>query len=136
MATGWVGAKKTALALVLTLCAPIVRAQDHLQPGRSSFSSGNFDTGYESLVVETFSDGWGPHSLVRMVTVPSFSPEWMTGVGQRDEARYIFGLETEVHLWPVHILARLQETLPNTTGAERMQQEDRIAELQENLPTG
>ena len=58
------------------LCAPAADAQDHLQPERSALSDGGFYFGfYRSLVAKTFSDGWGVHSLVRMVTVPSFSPE-------------------------------------------------------------
>ncbi len=117
------------------LCAPAADAQDHLQPERSALSDGGFYFGfYRSLVAKTFSDGWGVHSLVRMVTVPSFSPEWMIGVGQRDEARYIFGLEPEVDLWSVHLLTQLEDSLPAATGGERIWQEEQIARLKEYLP--
>src|ERR1700683_4205621 len=73
-----------ALAIALTLLAlPVYAAEDHLSPEDSLIGGTEYLSAYDEQIRNTLKDAYVPKVIVRMVGLPSFSADYVIGLGSK-----------------------------------------------------
>jgi hypothetical protein len=86
---------------VLVLCAPLVRAQEHLVPDVDVFvDPDNHKLMMRHVFARAFEDG----VTLRVLVTPSFQKEYAAGLRRVDQQVEVFVLEPSVQIWNLELI--------------------------------
>ncbi|MGH1542607.1 MAG: hypothetical protein ACRBHB_19450 [Arenicella sp.] len=108
--------KKILLFIFLT---QITHASEHLEPEDSQFS-GRFLEKYIETVLSYLSSAYEDDVEVRLIGLPSFSPEYALGVIAKEKKYYIFYESPEIQLWGYESISSMKRGLENVKNNKRL----------------
>ena len=108
---------KRLLLIALTLCAPPALAVEHLVPEANQFTRAALPNGegslapYYDMVISLLGDAYTRDVRARVIAMPSYAPEYVVGLRERDGAFVIFHLSLETNVWRYDMLKSLNISL-------------------------
>lgn len=129
-----------AFSLSLSLLASSVFAEDYLAPLPSILGGDEFLGNYDMRLQAVFKDAYDRTVNIRMLAVPSFSPEYAVGLLSKSDPRRgppyrIFTLSPTAQIWTyetIDMIKRGDEKIITRDGKDGAEQE--VARLQSLVP--
>jgi len=100
--------------------------KNQLEPDLSIFTGFRILTDYYSKVVQLFSKAYDPSVKIRTVILPSFEPEYVIGIREKENKYYAFKLFAKKHLWAEYQKGRDKTILDNSPQREIEVQESQV----------
>jgi len=121
-------------ALPILILSAIAHASDHLEPEDSPFSEVYFPE-YMGLVLEYLDAGYDENIKVRLIAMPSFSPEYTVGIKRADKKYSIFYEAPVIQLWEYQMLIQMdeREVLARDSQGDTVKDAE-LEELRKKLP--
>lgn len=105
------------LTSILLSTLDYANARDHLEPEDSPFSEVHFSE-YVDLVLEYLDTAYDENVKVRLIAMPSFSPEYAVGIRRLGEKYWIFYEAPTVQLWEYQTLMGMDELTTVTVNTQ------------------
>jgi len=74
--------------------------KDHLQRGEEKLND-KIEIKYDRAVRDVLSRAWRTDVVLRMVDIPPFQPEWVTGITRSGDHYHAFEVTASKHIWSV-----------------------------------
>lgn len=110
-------------------------ASENLEPEESQFSS-EFLGGYTHLVLSYLSSAYEDDVIVRLIGLPSFSPEYLLGIKEVEGKYSIFYESPKMQLWGYQMMPMMEQgsvKVMNEEG-EFVKDEEGLKELESQYP--
>ena len=99
------------LLLITTNVYATTIEKNHLEPALSVFTGFNIITEYQSDLVKLFSKAFDANVKIRTIVIPSFEPEYVIGIRERDNKYFAFKLSAKTQYWVVYRETKVEKTI-------------------------
>jgi hypothetical protein len=87
--------------ILLTLCVgaqSLAADKDYLQRGERDLTA-DYEIKYDRAVRGVLSRGWRKDVVIRMLDLPAFQPEWVTGIAHTADGYHAFSATAPKQIW-------------------------------------